>query len=241
MKKIFSFAFVLIVQMMFAQSGLIVQYEQVSIPTFPKSEGVGGAQIDARLKEALSRPTFYELHVQEDQSFYSKIDRIDNSQGLKVEYVGGIFSRNLFFDFKENLQKREWEVDNKKYIVTDSILKLNYELTREKSMILGYEVKKAVINSELMNTEVWYAPALPPKFGPSTFTNLPGLVLKVVSIYKDEDEPRFTLNATSVELKDHQKLKSLFKGKEISPQDFKVMQDEFDQKSKKETGVETKF
>ena len=237
MKKILLFSFLFLVQFAFAQSGITIQYEQVSIPKFPKSEGAGGAQIDARLKEALARPTFYELNIKDQQSFYSKIDRIDNSQGLKVVYASGIFARNLLLDFNQNLSKREWEVDGKKYIVADSILKENYELTREKAMILGYETKKAIINTDKNKTEIWYAPALPSKFGPSTFVNLPGLVLKVVSTYKDEDEPRFTINATSVELKDNQNLKSLFKGKEISAQEFKAIENEYERRLSEDEGI----
>ncbi|WP_322970447.1 GLPGLI family protein [Faecalibacter sp. LW9] len=237
MKINITFTFLLLFQFAFAQSGITIQYEQVSIPTFPKSEGSGGAQIDAQLKQALARPTFYELKIKDQQSFYSKIDPIDNSQGLKVVYASGIFARNLLLDFNQNLSKREWEVNHKKYIVTDTIVTHHYELTREKGMMLGYEVKKAIINFEAMKTEVWYAPALPSKFGPSTYTNLPGLVLKVVSTYKEEDEPRFTLNATSIELKDDQNLNSLFKGKEISAQEFKAIEKEYERRLSEDVGI----
>lgn len=82
---------------------------------------------------------------------------------------------------------------------------------------------------------VWYAPDLPAKFGPFTYINFPGLVLKVEYFPAGASESTFSLKGTSVKIKDDLKFSKLFKGKEISAAEFKIIEENYNKKSSRNT------
>ena len=214
-----------------AQNKLVITYEQVSVPKFLKPDGTI-EEFDKELVDILKRPTFYELEIVNQQSMYSKIERVNNSQGGNSVTMSGLLPKNSFFDFSKNIQKRVWDMDVKKFIVVDSIPTLNYQLTRDKSTYLGYTVKKAILKENNSVISVWYSPDLPSKFGPSNYVNFPGLVLKVELLDAEGKEPSFTLKATEIKLQDDLELKKLFKGKEMTKAEFKLVEDDFQKRIK---------
>ena len=209
-----------------AQNKLVITYEQVSVPKFLKPDGTVEV-LDKDFLDVLKRPTFYELEIVDQQSMYSKIERVNNSQGGNSVIMSGLLPKNSFFDFGKNIQKREWDMDVKKFIVVDTISSLDYQLTRDKSTYLGYAVKKAIVKQNNLSYTVWYSPELPSKFGPSTFVNFPGLVLKVELFDDNEKDASYTLKATEVKLQDNLELKKLFKAKEITANEFKLVEEDF--------------
>lgn len=208
-----------------AQQSLVVEYESSYIIQF-----LGSGENKA--SQSFSQSDFYELQINDKQSFYTKVEKINNSQGGSSIMMSGLLPKNLFLDFEKNIQKREWEVETKKYIVVDSILTEKYQLTREKSTYLGYNVKQAIRETEYGKIVIWYAPDLPAKFGPSNYINLPGLVLKVESYLKDSNEANSSLRATSIKIKDKLKLGQLFKGKEVNATEFEKIEEEYNNRFK---------
>ena len=89
-----------------AQNKLVITYEQVSVPKFLKPDGTI-EEFDEELLDILKRPTFYELEIVNQQSMYSKIERVNNSQGGNSVTMSGLLPKNSFFDFSKNIQKRE--------------------------------------------------------------------------------------------------------------------------------------
>lgn len=213
-----------------SQDKLVISYEQVSVPKILKPDGTV-EEFDKEILDVLKRPTFYELEIVGQQSMYSKVERLNNSQGGNTVIMSGLLPKNSFFDFGNNIQKREWDMDVKKFIVVDSIPAFNYQLTRDKSTYLGYAVKNAILKKDNYIISVWYSPDLPAKFGPSTYVNFPGLVLKVELLDAEGKEPSFTLKATEIKLQDNLELKKLFKGKEITVAEFKLIEEEFQKRS----------
>lgn len=215
-----------------AQKSFVVEYEASYVIKFLDSN-------KEKTPESFSQVDFYELQIKDNQSFYTKVDRINNSQGGMNITMIGLLPKNLFLDFEKNIQKREWEVETKKYIVVDSILTEKYQLTREKSTYLGYNVKQAIKETEHGKVVLWYAPDLPAKLGPSTYINLPGLVLKVETFDKDSNEVNSSLKATSIQIKDKLKLGQLFKGNEITGLEFEKVKDNYNKRfSNDQQGVD---
>lgn len=87
-----------------AQKSFVVDYEQVSIPRILNKDG-SAQKLEKDLLESLSIPTFYELQINDKQSYYSKVERINNSQsGNSVTFIG-VLPKNLFLDFEKNVRK----------------------------------------------------------------------------------------------------------------------------------------
>ncbi|MGV0999957.1 GLPGLI family protein [Empedobacter falsenii] len=218
-----------------AQEALEIEYEEVSIPRIIGKDGKE-EKLDDDFIKALSVPKNYVLQIEKGKSVFSKIEKINNSQGNASVTMYGIFSYNFEQDFNQNKMKQEWMIENKKYLVTDTIsTHYKYELTQEKSTYLGFDVKQAVVKYDDNNKSIiWYAPSLPKRFGPKEFINLPGLVLKVESIRNEIIDPSYSLKATSVTTKDHLEFKKLFKAKEISKAEFEKLRADYNQQSSNE-------
>lgn len=212
-----------------AQDGLEIEYEEVSIPKFIGADGKEEKLEDAFIA-ALSIPKNYVLQIENGRSVFSKMEKINNSQGNATVTLLGIISYNFELDFNQNQLKQEWMIENKKYLVTDTIsTHYKYELTPDKSTYLGFDVKQAVVKYDENNKMViWYAPSLPKRFGPNEFINLPGLVLKVESIKNGKIDPSYSLKATSVVMKNNIDFKKLFKAKEITKAQFEQLKIDYD-------------
>ena len=71
--------------------------------------------------------------------------------------------------------------------------KLNWEISKEKSKVLGYDVQMATTVLHGRNWKVWFAPEIPIPDGPHEFYGLPGLIVKAEDSKGDH---QFTLIAT---------------------------------------------
>lgn len=132
--------------------------------------------------------------------------------------------------------KREWLIEHKRMIVSDTIsTHLKYELTQEKSTYLGFDTKQAVIKYDDNNKIIiWYAPSLPKYFGSNEYINLLGLVLKVEGCQNGKIDPTYYLKATSVITKDDLEFKKLFKAKEITEADFEKLKTDYNEQKNNE-------
>lgn len=108
-------------------------------------------------------------------------------------------------------------------IIKDSIQKIDWQLTREKKTILGFEVRKAtaVVNGD-RNVIAWYATKIPFSSGPDIFVGLPGLILELEYYFNNEINLRVKYLAVNIkELKNNKQIKKPSKGEIVNLETYK--------------------
>ncbi len=117
----------------------------------------------------------------------------------------------------------ESKLDEKKYIVTDSIKPQGWKLADETKTVLNHACKKATLTTERGSKVVaWYADDIPVPAGPDRFSGLPGAVLLV-----DVDNGSVVFTATEIKpAADAKDLKAPTDGKLITRADFTKKMDE---------------
>jgi GLPGLI family protein len=164
-------------------------------------------QIKARLKNRLEKTYFLTFNTQE--SFFKEDEKIDAISGATDSW-GAYFSRgDQYKNVKENKLIQSQEFYGKRFLVKDSLYKIEWTMGTESKKIGNYTCYKAkafVPNTELKwysfswsdlrKTEVkegdtkkpeeamtiveaWYSPQIPVSQGPAEFWGLPGLILEV--------------------------------------------------------------
>jgi len=168
---------------LFAQNLWKVEYETYDKMFFDEKDPVFKAELDKNN----STPKYYQLLFNENQSCFSEIVRIDNSQNQSSMSMSTI-DDNIYIDYKTSQYKIEGNYVNKNILIIDNLPKYTWTISRESKEILGIKVKKAITEYKDSKIEVWFAPTLQPKGGPIFFNGLPGLILelKAVTTMKDE-------------------------------------------------------
>ncbi|WP_313096940.1 GLPGLI family protein [Empedobacter sp.] len=168
---------------LFAQNLWKVEYETYDKMFFDEKDPVFKAELDKNN----STPKYYQLLFNENQSFFSEIVRIDNSQNQSSMSMSTI-DDNIYIDYKTSQYKIEGNYVNKNILIIDNLPKYTWTISRESKEILGIKVKKAITEYKDSKIEAWFAPTLQPKGGPIFFNGLPGLILelKAVTTMKDE-------------------------------------------------------
>ncbi len=183
---------------------------------------------------------FYELEYNDNTAIYHKIETLNNAQGMNNGmnmsiHIGGQFAR-----LKNNLTDKnflqEVNLDKENYLVKNDYTNYDWKITDEETEILGYKVIKAISESE--KTVAWFAPELKVNVGPEKINGLPGTILKTEKQETNKLLTLVTFEAEKVVInpKKLQKEKE-FKGKEISSEEFKVLQDESKAKLKESFSV----
>lgn len=85
---------------------------------------------------------------------------------------------------------------NTAYIVYDTNLDYNWEITNEVDTIGNYQVVKAMTNFRGREFTAWFAPSIPIGFGPWKLKGLPGLILKM---YDQEQKFTWTIKKINIE------------------------------------------
>ena len=224
MKKILTLLFCTFLLHVNAQEKLKIEYEFRNVFDIENAS-------DARSKETYrnsnEKRLYFELITSQTESTFNKIDRVDNSQnrsGMSISFVsgpGGFYYKNL----TEKYSLSELNYNGKNLLILDSLKQQNWKLEREKSKILGFDVKKAVLQeSDNKTIEVWYASKLNFKNGPSNYEGLPGVILKLVATNKANNQINKQIYlATKVELSDKFKVVKPTKGKQINQTEFDQM------------------
>ncbi len=85
-------------------------------------------------------------------------------------------------DFKNNKSYDEQYYDEPIKII-DSVSALKWKILNEKATILGYSCRKAVTKYYNLDVYAWFTEDLPISDGPSIYSGLPGLILKIEHNY----------------------------------------------------------
>ena len=120
------------------------------------------------------------LAVRDSVSF----ETVVYSRGSEVKYKkplgAGFRSHNRYIDKARNLVLTQSQpMSRSKYLIEDTVQKLEWTFVDEEREILGYTCKRAIAKQNNLTLNAWYAPSLPFSFGPNGTVGLPGLILEV--------------------------------------------------------------
>jgi len=158
--------------------------------------------------------------------------------GVQIRMIGGGNDDISYYDFNKGTSTEQKEMFEKKFIIADSIHKLNWKLTGETKTVLNHVCQKAVAQrigmrtmmnmdngkmerKEISDTNVivaWFTPDIPVSAGPAEFQGqLPGLILEM-----DLNNGRQTFKATGISAKaDIAAIKEPRSGKKVTRDQFK--------------------
>lgn len=152
-------------------------------------------------------------------------DPFNNGGGAIVNIrIGGPGDNGVLYkNFASQKLLEQTEVEDKKYIIDDTIRTLQWKLADETKTILNHVCKKATAKTERGNDVVaWYAEDIASPAGPENFGGLPGAVLLV-----DVNNGDMVYTATEIKNDiDKKELKEPAEGKHLSRADFQNKMDE---------------
>ena len=188
-----------------------------------------------------SRTEKFELSFGNNQSLWKHVDEDDNSDemsanGMQIKMMTPGQTDISFFDFGAAKKIEQRDIMDKKFIVTDSIRKLNWKLTGETQTILGHVCQQAIAvrtgkrtqmtmdNGKMERKEIsdttkiiaWFTTDIPVPAGPEVQGQLPGLILAL-----DMNNGRMVYKAIDLQTKvDVATIKEPAKGKRVTPDEF---------------------
>ncbi len=156
------------------------------------------------------------------------VNNIDNhGQGIVVS-TPDKEQDAVFTDIEKGIQIFKESPRHKSFIITDSLINMEWELLKIEKVVNGIQCLKATGHYAGRDYVAWYAPRFPFPFGPIRFQGLPGIIVKLFSTDKE-----VRINLVSIE-----ELSADY-GKILSPpvdgvkvdwhKYVKLMFDEFDQ------------
>ena len=142
---------------------------------------------------------------------------------VMIRFGGPGDDGSLYKNFSSGRQLQETSLEDKKYIITDSIKQQPWKLADATQTILSHVCKKATLTTERGSKIVaWYAEDIAVPAGPERFSGLPGAVLMV-----DVDSANVVFTATEIRpTADAKELKAPTSGKQITNAEFAKKMDE---------------
>ena len=205
-----------------------------------------------------TRTDKFELTFGNNQSLWKHIDEEEGNDefggnGMRINLVGPGQNDIVFNDFEKDRKIEQREMFDKKFIVADSIRKLNWKLTGETQTILGHICQKATAQNiarrmqmtmdngkmerkEVIDTSLviaWFTADIPVPAGPEVQGQLPGLILAL-----DMNNGRMVYKAVEISPKaDLASIKEPAKGKKVTPAEFNEERDKMmEEMQKNNTG-----
>lgn len=188
-----------------------------------------------------TRTDKFELTFGNNQSLWKHVDEDDNNEefgggGMQIRMVGPGQNDVLFFDFNNARSVEQRELFDKRFVIQDSIHRLNWKLTGETQTVLGHVCQKAtgeriakrmqmtIDNGKMERKEVtdtsmivaWFTSDIPVSAGPEVQGQLPGLILAL-----DINNGKMVYKALEISPKaDLASIKEPAKGKKVTPAEF---------------------
>lgn len=188
-----------------------------------------------------SRTDKFELTFGNNQSLWKHIEEEENTDeasgsGMVVRVAVMGANDIIFHDFSNGKKTEQREIMDKKFVVTDSIRKLNWKITGETKNILGHVCQQAIAQrtgkrtqtimdngklerrelNDTTNLVAWFTTEIPVPAGPEVQGQLPGLILAL-----DMNNGRMVYVAQEIKSKaDLASIKEPAKGKKVTPDEF---------------------
>ena len=191
-----------------------------------------------------TRTDKFELLFGNNQSLWhisdEQIPEDDNGGGggVQIRMIGGGVDDISFYDLGKGTSIEQRDMFEKKFVINDSIRKMNWKLTGESKTVLGHNCQKATAQrisirmmmnmdngkmerKEIQDTSVmtaWFTPDIPVAAGPAEFQGqLPGLILEM-----DISNGRQIYKAVEISPKaDIAAIKEPRNGKKVTRDEFK--------------------
>ena len=195
----------------------IFDYEQ-SKDMFPKD-------VQPVFKKAIDRGVFVDfiLESNNELSIFKADIKLNNAQDeadMIVQEVLKSEQNPLYKDFSKNEYYKQFDINVKTYLVKDNLPDFQWKLTKEKSVINGYNATKAIGTDEQGNEfTAWYSTDIKYKDGPHNFANLPGLILQA-EVITPYFKTIFTINNIEI-LKENLNISLPTKGKIVTFQEMR--------------------
>ena len=183
----------------------------------------------------------FELTFGNNQSIWNHVDEEDNNDevsgnGMQIRMITPGQNDVVFYDFTNAKKTEQREMMEKKFIVTDSIHKLDWKLNGETQTLLGHVCQKATAQragkrtqmtmdngkmerkeiADTSNIVAWFTTDIPVPAGPEVQGQLPGLILAL-----DVNNGRMIYNAVEISAKaDVASIKEPTKGKKVTPDEY---------------------
>lgn len=188
-----------------------------------------------------TRTDKFELTFGNNQSVWKHVDEDDDDDefggnGMHIKMVGPGQNDIVFNDFTHARKIEQREMFDKKFIVEDTLRKLNWKITGETQTLLGHVCQKATAqnisqhmmmtmdNGKMERKEVtdtslviaWFTTDAPVAAGPEVPGQLPGLILAL-----DMNNGKMVYKAVALSPKvDLASIKAPAKGKKVTPAEF---------------------
>lgn len=154
----------------------------------------------ARIAKAMQKE--YELVFDRSQALYSEVEELEKEGERGMRFLnmftgaGSLIYKNL----SEQVYLKQTEFFGKKFLITDSIAQLNWQLGKESKTIGKYLCSKAsaqhivtlqemsqdeqgqrnsVTRKDTIHIVAWYTLQVPVSHGPDKYGGLPGLILEL--------------------------------------------------------------
>lgn len=119
--------------------------------------------------------TYYDLYFNEGKSLYKEGREPENRM---IHWSIKDFSNTVYRELDKDLRISKKQMFGSDYLVTDSLLKIDWRITSEPRTIAGFECRKAV--GRIFDSVVviaFYSDEIIPSAGPESFSGLPGMIL----------------------------------------------------------------
>lgn len=187
-----------------------------------------------------------------DEPAFSNGAEGEGGRSFRFSMVGAGAGDVTFTDLAKGTIIEQRELGTKKFVVTDSVNKLNWKLTGETRTILGYSCQQAVaqrigvrmqtnmVNGQMKREEIadtsnitaWFTPAIPAAAGPEFQGQLPGLILAI-----DINNGRTVYKVLEISPKvDVAAVKEPKGGKKITQSEFREEQNKLIQEMQRNAG-----
>ena len=186
MKNILTLSILFITSFVFAQKETIkATYKAEFIFDYEKSKELFPKDLQPAFKSALDKGIFLDFILESNNqlSVFRADNKINNAQDQSNMIVQELLASEqnpLFKDFAKNEYYKQYDINVKTFLVKEQLPNFNWKITKEKSIINGYNATKAIgEDQEGIEIIAWFSTDIKYKDGPHNFANLPGLILKV--------------------------------------------------------------
>ena len=207
---------------LFAQEKLEIKYEFEY--AFDLSKADKASMLDF-YKATNENKGEYNLITSKTEATFAPIEKLNNQQNKSGGGGSMLPPRNSYYlNYSTNEIVELKDMISKSFIVTDSLPTYNWVIQKEKTKLLGYDVKLATATHGKLTYEAWFAPKLNFKSGPFSFNGLPGVILQLTET--DAQGHKKITKAFEVKINDKAKINKPTKGEVISKEGYEAFVDE---------------
>lgn len=181
-------------------------------------------QIEEPIRQEIRQGIFvdYKLQTNSIESVYHLQQKLDNNQGqpgIIYSQIAEGDKEPFYKNIKEGYFMKKYNI-GKDYLVKDSLGSIDWELSKERETIAGFETNLATGKlQDSIQVKAWYAPKLNFKDGPGRFWGLPGLILKAEF---EAGEMYHIITAKNIQIKEDLEIKKPASGKIVTEKEFEA-------------------